>query len=128
MLFSIDLNGLKIVNDTKGHAAGDELIKGCADCLALTLRQKGKVYRTGGDEFMAIIHTADPGKLREMIREKAAEWHGIYSDQITMSIGYAAARDYCNATVDELERLADANMYAEKEKYYRQKGIDRRKS
>ncbi|MCR5235661.1 MAG: diguanylate cyclase [Lachnospiraceae bacterium] len=47
VLFSIDVNGLKTVNDNKGHAAGDELIKGAADCLALSIGNKGKVYRTG---------------------------------------------------------------------------------
>lgn len=57
------MNGLKTVNDTKGHAAGDELIKGAADCLALSVGNKGKVYRTGGDEFMAVVHSDDPEHL-----------------------------------------------------------------
>ena len=48
---SIDVNGLKIVNDEIGHAAGDELIKGAADCMTKAFGSYGKVYRTGGDEL-----------------------------------------------------------------------------
>ena len=127
VLFSIDVNGLKTVNDTKGHAAGDELIKGAADCLALTIKSVGKIYRTGGDEFMAIAHTNEPEKIKEEIKSKAAEWHGMYSDKITMSIGYAASKDRPNAKVDDLEHIADANMYADKDKFYKEQGIDRRR-
>ena len=127
VLFSIDVNGLKTVNDTKGHAAGDELIKGAADCLALSIGKKGKVYRTGGDEFMAVVHTDDPEGLRKEITKKAADWHGIYTDEITMSVGFASHKDKPAATIDELEHIADADMYAEKEKYYKERGIDRRR-
>ncbi len=127
VIFSIDVNGLKTVNDTKGHAAGDELIKGAADCLLLSIKKVGKIYRTGGDEFMAIAHTDDPESFRHDIKERAAAWHGIYSEEITMSIGYAAYKDHRNADLSDLERLADSDMYAEKDRYYKEKGIDRRR-
>jgi len=128
VLFSVDVNGLKTVNDTKGHAAGDELIKGAADCLALSVGKLGKVYRTGGDEFMAVTHTADPEKLRKSIWEKAAQWHGIYTDSVTLSVGYAAYKDKPGASVDDLEHMADADMYAQKEEHYKKLGIERRRS
>ncbi len=127
VLFSIDVNGLKTVNDTKGHAAGDELIKGAADCLALSVGHKGKVYRTGGDEFMAVVHTADPEAIRRAIWKKAGEWHGIYSDEISMSVGYASHEEHADASIDDLEHIADEDMYAEKKKYYETKGIERRR-
>jgi diguanylate cyclase (GGDEF)-like protein len=127
VLFSVDVNGLKNVNDTKGHAAGDELIKGAANCLALIIGHKGKAYRTGGDEFMAIVHTDNPEELREEIQKKASEWHGVYIDKVTLSVGYATTKEHIEAKVDELERLADADMYLEKEKYYKSLGIDRRR-
>ncbi|MBP5266105.1 MAG: diguanylate cyclase, partial [Lachnospiraceae bacterium] len=56
VLFAMDVNGLKRVNDEKGHAAGDELIKGAAECWALSIGTQGQVYRTGGDDGMAISH------------------------------------------------------------------------
>ncbi len=127
VLFSIDVNGLKNVNDTKGHAAGDELIKGAANCLALTVGNKGKVYRTGGDEFMAVLHTKEPETIREKIGERAKEWHGIYTEEITMSVGYAALSKYPGASIDDLERYADADMYANKDRFYKERGIERRR-
>ena len=77
VLISIDVNGLKTANDNLGHAAGDELIKGAADCLASTVGNRGKAYRTGGDEFLVIIRTDKPDELCDKIRKKTAEWHGM---------------------------------------------------
>ena len=127
VLFSVDVNGLKTVNDTKGHAAGDELIKGAADCLVLSVGQAGKAYRTGGDEFMAIVHTKMPEKIREAIWRKVGEWRGMYTEKMTLSVGYAAYSGHQGATADDLEHIADADMYAEKERYYKENGIDRRR-
>ncbi len=128
VLFSIDVNGLKLVNDTKGHAAGDELIMGAADCLTLSFKDIGKVYRTGGDEFMAIAYTDVPETIRQELKSRSDKWHGNYCDSITMSVGYAANKDYPDASIDALERIADKKMYTEKEKFYKENGIDRRKT
>ncbi len=127
VLFSIDVNGLKTVNDTMGHAAGDELIKGAADCLSLAVGHNGKAYRTGGDEFMAILHSDNPEAMRERMIEKATEWRGVYVKELSMSIGFAAAGRYPGKPIDDLEHLADADMYEQKEKYYETHGITRRK-
>lgn len=127
VLFSIDVNGLKTVNDTKGHAAGDELIKGAADCLSLTVGKHGKAYRTGGDEFMAIVLTEEPEAIRKGILEKTTEWHGVYNEKLAMSIGYAVYKDASGCSMSDLEHKADADMYNEKERYYRENGIERRR-
>ena len=127
VIFCIDVNGLKTVNDAKGHAAGDELIKGAADCLVLSIGKAGKVYRTGGDEFMAIVHTAEPERMRQKIGKKASEWRGAHTDNMSMAVGYASAANHPGATVDDLEHVADADMYAEKDRYYQETGIDRRR-
>ncbi len=127
VLFSIDVNGLKTVNDTMGHAAGDELIKGAADCLSLAVGSNGKAYRTGGDEFMAIVHSSTPAAMRERMIAKASEWRGVYVKELSMSVGFASAELHSRATIDDLEHIADADMYEQKEKYYQKKGIARRK-
>jgi diguanylate cyclase (GGDEF)-like protein len=57
-LMAVDLDGLKRINDTKGHPAGDAHIKGVARCLKTVIGEDGTIYRTGGDEFMVIL----PGK------------------------------------------------------------------
>jgi diguanylate cyclase (GGDEF)-like protein len=63
-LMAIDLDGLKQINDTKGHPAGDLHIQTVAECLDSTVGDEGTVYRTGGDEFMVIM----PGRRN---------WHGM---------------------------------------------------
>ncbi|MCR5772715.1 MAG: GGDEF domain-containing protein, partial [Butyrivibrio sp.] len=126
-IFSIDVNGLKTANDTKGHAAGDELIKGAADCLVVITGSKGKVYRTGGDEFVAIINTDDCEKIKSQMKAKAAAWHGVYSEKLAISIGFASVADNQEATMEDLEKIADQMMYEDKAAYYSQNGIDRRR-
>lgn len=128
VFFSVDINGLKKVNDSKGHAAGDELIKGAADCLLISIGSRGKIYRTGGDEFVAIVHTENPKAICDDIANKAKEWRGDYSDEMSMSIGYASHIENENMTIDELEKKSDNEMYTAKNNYYREKGIDRRRS
>lgn len=53
-IVSMDLNDLKLFNDTKGHAAGDEALVTCTEIMQECFPKKCKLYRTGGDEFMAI--------------------------------------------------------------------------
>ncbi|MBQ3428113.1 MAG: GGDEF domain-containing protein [Clostridia bacterium] len=127
VLFSIDVNGLKVVNDTKGHAAGDELIKGAAECIVSLFKGAGKVYRVGGDEFMVIAHLSEPEEMRRKLKDMSAEWKGVYIDRLSMSVGFAALRDNPKATIDDLEHLSDADMYAEKDRYYKENGIERRR-
>jgi diguanylate cyclase (GGDEF)-like protein len=55
---AVDLDGLKAINDTKGHPAGDAHIKGVTRCLRTVIGDEGTIYRTGGDEFMVVL----PGK------------------------------------------------------------------
>lgn len=121
-----DVNGLKKVNDTVGHAAGDELIKGAAECLFLAVSNTGRVYRTGGDEFVAILHTDDPESVCRAIEKRTEEWKGIYSKKLSISIGYAVWADDKSLSLNELEKKADDAMYASKAGYYEKKGIDRR--
>ena len=126
-VISADVNGLKLVNDRLGHAAGDELIRGAADCMIAAIGSCGTVYRTGGDEFMAIVQTPDCAQLVRQVRSRASAWRGGRVDTVSFSIGFAAHRDHPDAGIDELVRLADEFMYQDKELYYRQSGNDRRR-
>lgn len=126
VILTADVNGLKKVNDTMGHVGGDELIKGAADCLLLAVGSKGKVYRTGGDEFTAIMHTQEPKVVCRNIEERVNEWHGEYSPTLSLSVGYASLADNPDLDIDSLEKKADTEMYKAKTRYYEKKGIDRR--
>lgn len=125
---SVDVNGLKQVNDTLGHGAGDELIQGAAQCLKRTLGNYGRVYRTGGDEFTAII-TTDEEKTKSLIADLEANtlaWHGKIVDSLAFSVGYVGNWEYPQKSIGELAKIADERMYLDKELYYSQKGVDRR--
>ena len=73
------------------------------------------------------MHTTDPASLKERIKREAEAWHGIYVDTLSLSVGYAASCDHPGAPVADLEKAADVFMYNEKENYYKNKGIDRRR-
>ena len=70
-VFSIDINGLKMVNDTRGHAAGDQTICDAAACIAEVFGREGKCYRIGGDEFIALV-LADRQQIAELCRALSA--------------------------------------------------------
>lgn len=125
---SADVNGLKAVNDDMGHAAGDELIQGAAFCLKSVLNRYGNVYRTGGDEFFAIINadTETTDKALDEVQKLCDEWSGRYIESVSVSAGYAAHCDFPDANIAALGKTADQNMYDAKSKYYMKKGIDRR--
>lgn len=125
-----DLNGLKTANDTLGHAAGDEMIRGAADCLKACLGKYGKVYRIGGDEFAAILRVPD-NKLETIMAkldETAAAWRGKLVSELSIACGWATCREFPSENIAELSRISDERMYAAKSEYYRRTGKDRRKT
>lgn len=128
VIFSVDVNGLKEANDTKGHVAGDELLMATAECLTTVIGPIGKVYRTGGDEFLATAMTDAPSEVLEQIRSRSAEWRGAYGEALSLSVGYAARRDHPDADIHGLEIRADQMMYRAKSRYYSAPGTDRRRN
>lgn len=125
---SIDVNGLKNVNDNLGHTAGDELIRGAAMCLNRVFGKYGKVFRTGGDEFVAIF-LADDNKLvdlKDELETIVTEWKGEEVDSLTLSVGYVTKKEFPNESIVELSKIADKRMYDDKSRFYARKGIDRR--
>lgn len=126
---SADVNSLKMVNDTLGHSAGDELIKGAAECLDKCLGSYGKLYRTGGDEFIGLLY-ANNDQLETMkkeIKETVAGWSGELVDKLTISVGYVSVGEADGMTVRQMAVMADKRMYEDKREYYRQSGIERRR-
>lgn len=125
---SIDVNGLKVVNDTLGHEAGDELLLGAAKCLKQSFGAYGNLYRTGGDEFVALIY-ADDSQLLEIkkdVIEITENWEGRLNDSLTMSFGYVTRKEADKLTLHQIAVMADKRMYEDKTRYYQKKGIDRR--
>lgn len=126
---SADLNGLKAANDNLGHAAGDELIKGAADCLKECFGAYGSVYRVGGDEFAALLNLSGE-QLRQALDNLVVltgAWHGEQVKELSIACGCAAAAEFPSADLDELIRTADERMYKAKAEHYQTTGRDRRK-
>ncbi len=66
-IISIDMNGLKVINDTEGHLAGDIAISTVANCFISASKSKQIVFRLGGDEFIIVCKKTDQTELRELI-------------------------------------------------------------
>ena len=129
VVFSIDINGLKLANDTFGHQAGDELICGAADVIEKTFSKYGKCYRTGGDEFIALstLPRERIDKAVDELNRKIEAWEGTKNESLSLSVGYASKKEFPKHTADQLIAVADQRMYSHKAAYYMEKGIDRRK-
>lgn len=120
----MDLNGLKSINDGLGHQAGDELITSAATCMTQAMRGFGELYRTGGDEFIAILScdAATLGRILSDLDIRCTEWHGTQIDGISLSKGISLSSENPGADLDELIALADQKMYEEKRRYHLQHG------
>jgi diguanylate cyclase (GGDEF)-like protein len=115
----IDIDGFKHVNDSLGHAAGDQFLRVVAERLRSTARQQDTVGRLGGDEFVALIECKEgeatpdalADRLIEVLREPVELDDGRRIFSVTASIGVAVAQ---YDTPDELLRDADLALYAAK--------------
>jgi len=118
---SLDLNGLKTENDTNGHDSGDKLIIGAARCMEQALGGLGRLYRVGGDEFMALLDAEREAVERGLLamEEAAAAWTRENGTELSISSGLACPGEEPGLSPEDLVSLADDRMYAAKEIYYR---------
>jgi diguanylate cyclase (GGDEF)-like protein len=119
-LLFIDLDRFKIVNDSLGHEAGDQLLCSVAERIGKALRAGELLFRLGGDEFTVILpQTADPtdaAHAAQRIVQRIAEpfWIGEHELRISASIGIAAFPTDGNDT-ETLLKNSDAAMYTAKQ-------------
>lgn len=127
-VFSIDVNGLKVANDTLGHAVGDELICGAADCIARTFEDRGTCFRTGGDEFIvfADMDREEAENALKRLKAYAGAWVGEGIKELRLAAGFALAKDHPGVSAEKLVIEADRAMYEDKSVYYGDAGHDRR--
>jgi diguanylate cyclase (GGDEF)-like protein/PAS domain S-box-containing protein len=116
----LDLDQFKVVNDTCGHLAGDELLRQLGDLLRKNLRRHDFVARLGGDEFGVLMYNCSLGeafraceKIRDMIKDFQFAWEDK-SFTIGVSIGVSSINDTSGNAVDLLKE-ADAACYAAKD-------------
>jgi diguanylate cyclase (GGDEF)-like protein/PAS domain S-box-containing protein len=118
----LDLDGFKFVNDSLGHAAGDEMIIRVAHLLGSSVRETDTLARVGGDEFAVLLPRCDP-PTAALVAEKllaAVRRHGVAISenryaQVSTSIGIAPYTGEDDLTADEVVVEADIAMYDAKE-------------
>jgi diguanylate cyclase (GGDEF)-like protein len=117
---SLDVNGLKTVNDTLGHVAGDELITGAANCMKRCFGPYGRIYRTGGDEFAAIIFANEVQleSIKKNFEKTVAIWSGRIVKSLSVSCGYVRKVEVETISVHEIAHIADKRMYEVKSAFY----------
>lgn len=123
-----DLNGLKQINDTQGHEKGDRVIAE-AGALLRAVFPEGKLYRIGGDEFVALLDKTDI-EMQALFREfdRALVERNERGDAIAMSKGYAVYDRAVDLRYRMVFNRADDAMYADKAAYYRTHADRRRRS
>ncbi|WP_161883471.1 GGDEF domain-containing protein [Deinococcus alpinitundrae] len=120
-LISLDLDGLKAVNDREGHHRGDALLVGFATALRLAFRGEDALFRVGGDEFVMLVKHADPGGAAvggSLARVQVAleKFRSSGFDHANVSAGIATFPDD-DDEAEELLRLSDQRMYLQKHEH-----------
>lgn len=122
-----DVNELKYVNDTYGHAEGDKMIYTVASAINTAVGKKGNVYRIGGDEFVTVINSDNPDVTEEIIKSIRRILLDKNEPKYKTSVSLGTAVHQNNELFSETLERADKNMYEDKSKYYHETGKDRRR-
>ena len=116
----LDLDQFKLVNDTCGHSAGDQLLKQTAESLSTQLRDSDLLGRLGGDEFGALLFDCSMSRaeeiaerLRRVLRESRFVWEDKVFE-ISVSIGIVPIR-HDTGTLGDIQAAADLACYAAKD-------------
>ena len=116
-LFFVDLDGLKQINDSLGHLAGDQALRDTAAVLERTFRESDIIARFGGDEFVALAHVnRDISALRDRLHEHltALNEQSNRPYLLEISMGTALAGASPDESIEALIARADAAMYEDK--------------
>jgi diguanylate cyclase (GGDEF)-like protein/PAS domain S-box-containing protein len=120
-LLYLNLDRFKLVNDTCGHAAGDELLRQLSRLLQAPLRQSDTVARLGSDEFCVLLDSCSTGPaigVAEALLRIVSDFRFVWQDKalpVSVSIGLVTFNEM-DATVADVFRMADAACYVAKDK------------
>ena len=109
-----DLDHFKQVNDSRGHAVGDAVLREVAYVLRKQLRAFDLAYRLGGEEFLILMPGSDltnTGELAERLRAAIADSSGVEGVSVTMSFGVGASSPGAPFDYDSVFAAADAALY-----------------
>lgn len=117
-MISIDMNGLKVINDTLGHAAGDKALVTLALCFRRALKSRQFGYRIGGDEFVILCRKTLQAEMMELIKRIESN---VGETTYNCAVGYSYSADG-KKPIEDMLRESDMMMYAMKECYYKERG------
>ena len=118
---SVDMNGLKDLNDSSGHLAGDKALRTIGGCLNKITDGRTLAYRVGGDEFI-ILYLHSNAEVIESVEKKLID--DVTASGYSISTGYALRGQ--KADLDDVITEADNRMYESKAEYYRSQGTTER--
>jgi diguanylate cyclase (GGDEF)-like protein/PAS domain S-box-containing protein len=120
----MDMNGLKEINDSQGHAAGDEQLRLAAQVIRKAFRPDDIIARIGGDEFVVLLPESDApiaSKAVERVKKVLDDFNRLNPDKnlVSFAIGFSTSEETPN--LRDVFRIADREMYIHKAKYYAEK-------
>jgi len=117
-VISADCDGLKRINDTYGHNAGDELIRSATSLFRVCMPEGTVLFRMGGDEFMMLLPNTTLTRAEELIEmmQRGATTMHVYGQPVSISYG-AAVFDGRNGSIESAIRKADERMYEDKQEH-----------
>lgn len=121
---SIDLDSLKVINDTQGHPAGDEYIRRGSAFVQQFILSPDILCRAGGDEFVAILHGKQPEQaiaLRDSMLKALVEYNQSGNTPVELSVGCAVYNPTLDKSLADTLKRADRDMYVFKK---RKKGVE----
>lgn len=127
LLIFLDINGMKYINDTFGHKAGDNALIGTADIIKRTFRDSDVIARFGGDEFVVLAIDSDENNIkliRERLRKNLETYNNENRDkgfELSLSLGFSVYDPDINPSLEEMIDVADKDMYLDKKNYYKTK-------
>ena len=129
-IVSIDLNGLKQINDEYGHPTGDRYIKDFSKVLSNTFDEHGLCARVGGDEFIVILKGNAAEEVENLIDRMNSAlnvMNALYTEyKRSVSAGFAFKHEFNNPTAHKVYMRADQRMYEQKKKMHKEMGMHTR--
>ncbi len=111
----IDIDDFKMINDTKGHRRGDEILRIVAEAISYVSRKEDSCFRYGGDEFCVILPNCVERNARDIYVDRLKEEIVTKVAGLTLSVGVVQTGPDEYAEPERLIELADRRMYAEKQ-------------
>lgn len=121
-LVILDMNDLKLINDTYGHVTGDGAIKKTYEIIEDCFEDYGRSYRIGGDEFAVLIEDSSQLTFDDLcnnLYRKSCEHNRLASYPFSIAYGYVVYDPSVDKTAEKMMHRADSNMYYEKNMRYK---------